>query len=354
MKPFRTIRSRGIIRAATAATTALAAMLALGTVAAQPPMANAAEVEYLSVPSPSMGRNITVEFQGGGPKAVYLLDGLRAQDDRNGWDINTGAFSWFNGSGVSVVMPVGGESSFYTDWYRPATGNGTTQTYKWETFLTSELPAWLSANKGVSPSGNAVVGLSMSGSAALILAAYHPGQFVYAGSLSGFLNLSANYWPLLVSVAMADAGGFNALDMWGPFGGGAWQRNDPMLHVGQLVADNTARLGVQRQRQPDRSRRRTGQRADSRAVPRGPDHPDQPRVRDPLRIGGWPQRGLQLPAQRHAQLGVLGWSAPGDEARHPAGAGRLTERLTAAEAASPARRVARRCGRPCRWRSAPG
>jgi diacylglycerol O-acyltransferase/trehalose O-mycolyltransferase len=170
---------------------------------------------------------------------VYLLDGLRAQDDRNGWDINTGAFSWFNDSGVAVVMPVGGESSFYTDWYRPATGNGTTQTYKWETFLTSELPAWLSANKGVSPSGNAVVGLSMSGSAALILAAYHPGQFVYAGSLSGFLNLSANYWPLLVSVAMADAGGFNALAMWGPYGGGAWQRNDPMLHVGQLVSNNT-------------------------------------------------------------------------------------------------------------------
>jgi diacylglycerol O-acyltransferase / trehalose O-mycolyltransferase len=239
MKPFRTIRSRGIIRAAKAAATAVAALLVLGTVAAQPPTANAAEVEYLSVPSPSMGRNITVQFQGGGAKAVYLLDGLRAQDDRNGWDINTGAFSWFNDSGVSVVMPVGGESSFYTDWYRPATGNGTTQTYKWETFLTSELPAWLSANKGVSPSGNAVVGLSMSGSAALILAAYHPGQFVYAGSLSGFLNLSANYWPLLVSVAMADAGGFNALDMWGPYGGGAWQRNDPMLHVGQLVANNT-------------------------------------------------------------------------------------------------------------------
>ena len=236
MKPFRTLRSRGIIRAARAA---VAALLALGTVTAQPPAAHAADVEYLSVPSPSMGRNITVQFQGGGPKAVYLLDGLRAQDDRNGWDINTGAFSWFNDSGVSVVMPVGGESSFYTDWYRPATGNGTTQTYKWETFLTSELPAWLSANKGVSPSGNAVVGLSMSGSAALILAAYHPGQFVYAGSLSGFLNLSANYWPLLVSLAMADAGGFNALDMWGPYGGGAWQRNDPMLHVGQLVANNT-------------------------------------------------------------------------------------------------------------------
>ena len=123
----------------------------------------AAAPEVLSVPSPSMGRDIQVQFQGGGPRAVYLLDGLRARDDRNGWDIETGAFSWFDGSGVAVVMPVGGMSSFYTDWYRPAVGNGTTQTYKWETFLTAELPGWLAANKGVSPTGNAVVGLSMSG-----------------------------------------------------------------------------------------------------------------------------------------------------------------------------------------------
>ena len=41
-------------------------------------------IEYLNVPSPSMGRDIRVQFQGGGPHAVYLLDGLRARDDRNG------------------------------------------------------------------------------------------------------------------------------------------------------------------------------------------------------------------------------------------------------------------------------
>ena len=95
-----------------------------------------------------MGRNIRVEFQGGGPHSVYLLDGLRAQDDANGWDINTAAFEWFYQSGISVVMPVGGQSSFYSDWYQPATGSAGTVTYKWETFLTQELPAWLAANKG--------------------------------------------------------------------------------------------------------------------------------------------------------------------------------------------------------------
>jgi diacylglycerol O-acyltransferase/trehalose O-mycolyltransferase len=212
---------------------------ALVNMVGSPPTARADTVEVLDVPSASMGRDIRVQFQGGGPHAVYLLDGLRAQDDRNGWDINTGAFSWFDGSGLSVVMPVGGMSSFYTDWYRPAVGNGTTQTYKWETFLTSELPGWLSANRGISPTGDAVVGLSMSGSAALILAAYHPGQFSYAASLSGFLNLSDRLWPALVGVAMADAGGFNALDMWGPYGGGAWQRNDPTPQIGRLVGNGT-------------------------------------------------------------------------------------------------------------------
>ena len=130
-------------------------------------------VEYLDVYSASMGRDVRVQFQPGhrprvrtapaavpegaadadpvpagplpGPpaaptKALYLLDGLRAQDDFNGWDINTPAFEWFNDSGVAVVMPVGGESSFYTDWYSPSNRNNQTYTYKWETFLTSELP----------------------------------------------------------------------------------------------------------------------------------------------------------------------------------------------------------------------
>src|ERR1700752_3513710 len=72
-------------------------------------------VEQLSVPSPSMARDIRVSFQGGGPHAVYLLDGLRAQDDASGWDINTAAFEWYYQSGLSLVMPIGGQSSFYTD-----------------------------------------------------------------------------------------------------------------------------------------------------------------------------------------------------------------------------------------------
>ena len=131
-------------------------------------------VLYLDVPSPSMGRNIRIQFQGGGPHAVFLMDGLRAQDDFNGWDINTPAFEWFHNSGLSVVMPVGGQSSFYTDWYQPSQGNGQNYTYKWETFMNQELPVYLKDKHGIDPNGNAVVGISMAGSSAMTYAIYYP------------------------------------------------------------------------------------------------------------------------------------------------------------------------------------
>jgi diacylglycerol O-acyltransferase/trehalose O-mycolyltransferase len=235
---------------------ALAAMLTLsGLTAVSAPSAQAFSreglpVEYLDVYSPSMGRSIRVEFQpgsggasaptsGAGSKAVYLLDGLRAQDDYSGWDINTAAFEWFEGSGVSVVMPVGGQSSFYTDWYSPSSFNSQTYTYKWETFLTAELPAWLASEKQVSQTGNGVVGLSMSGGPALILSAYHPAQFRYAASLSGFLNPSALFMQQAIRVAMLDAGGYNVDNMWGAPTDPAWKRNDPVVTASRIAANGT-------------------------------------------------------------------------------------------------------------------
>lgn len=252
----------GLRRVLPALVTALSlqALVATGDLTGVTPTASAFSreglpVEYLDVYSAAMGRNIRVEYQSGaaaaasdpgavphvsGPsKAVYLLDGLRAQDDFNGWDVNTPAFEWFDESGVDVVMPVGGQSSFYTDWYSPSSFNNQTYTYKWETFLTQELPAYLASAKQVSPTGNGVVGLSMAGGAALILSAYHPAQFSYAASLSGFLNPSTPFMKQAIRVAMLDAGGYNVDDMWGPPWDSAWKRNDPVLQVDRIVANRT-------------------------------------------------------------------------------------------------------------------
>jgi diacylglycerol O-acyltransferase/trehalose O-mycolyltransferase len=79
----------------------------------------------------------------------------------------------------------------------------------------------------------------MGGSSALTLAAHHPQQFIYAGSLSGFLNLSQGQWPGMVGVAMNWNGGFSPDAMWGPQGDPAWTRNDPTFNVGALARNNT-------------------------------------------------------------------------------------------------------------------
>ncbi|MGY2008497.1 alpha/beta hydrolase [Nocardia gipuzkoensis] len=185
----------------------------------------------LSVPS-SMGP-IKVQVQWaarGGSAALYVLDGLRAPADHNQWTTDTDALRQFTEDNVTLVFPVGGHSSFYTDWYRPSSTNGQKTTYKWETFLTRELPAYLQ-RYGVSRTNNAIVGASMGGNAALTLAAHHRNQFKFAGSFSGFLHPTFPLWNEAMRAAMWDEGNFNVDDMWGPVGDPAWSRNDATVQA---------------------------------------------------------------------------------------------------------------------------
>ncbi|EOM74707.1 85 complex protein [Rhodococcus rhodnii LMG 5362] len=188
------------------------------------------------VPAPGGIGQIKVRIwlaNNGSNRAVYLLDGLRATWDVSGWEHETNA-AWLADHGVNVIMPVGGESSFYADWYAPSNFNAQPFTYKWESFLTQNLPDHLAGRYGISRNNNAVVGLSMGGNAALILAAYHRNQFAFAGSLSGYLNLSAPGMPEAIRVAMIDAGRYNSDAMWGPPWDPAWRRHDPFVAAPQL------------------------------------------------------------------------------------------------------------------------
>ncbi|MFC4606115.1 alpha/beta hydrolase [Rhodococcus kronopolitis] len=215
----------------------LAAGIAGTAVAGAAPVAHRAPAggfEEVMVPS-SMGP-IKVQIQWasrGGDAALYLLDGLRARNDRNAWSFETNALDQFRNDNVTLVMPVGGESSFYSDWISPSNFNGQDGTYKWETFLTKELPDYLET-RGVSRSNNGILGLSMGGSAALTLAAYHRDQFKFAASLSGYLNISAPGMREAIRVAMLDAGRYNVDAMWGPPWSKAWLRNDPFVFAPKL------------------------------------------------------------------------------------------------------------------------
>lgn len=189
--------------------------------------------EELMVPS-SMGP-IKVQVQwasNGGNRALYLLDGMAARDDRNAWSFETNAMQQFANDDVTLVMPVGGQSSWYQDWAGPSNTNGQKFTYKWETFLSKELPNFLEGY-GISRNKNAVVGLSMSGSAALMLAAYHRDMFKFAGSFSGALNVSAPGMREAIRVAVLRWGAFNIDAMAAPWSP-AWLRMDPFVFAPQL------------------------------------------------------------------------------------------------------------------------
>ncbi|GAA5047221.1 alpha/beta hydrolase [Nocardia callitridis] len=199
-------------------------------------------------------------------RVVYALDGMRARYELNGWENDTEIVRELTAANMNVVMPVGGPSSFYADWNAPSNffglgssgssgsssgsansgsgllsgsaGPGKETTYKWETFITENLRYALRDQLGFNPNGNGVFGLSMGGSAALTLAAHHPDQFRYAGSYSGYLNISAPGMREALRVAMLDAGGFN-IDAMAPPWGPQWFYMDPFVFAPQLKANGT-------------------------------------------------------------------------------------------------------------------
>lgn len=186
--------------------------------------------------SDAMGQDIQVQIKrSNSDAAVYMLDGLRARQDWNGWTWQGDIGSVFTNDDVNVVMPVGGPSQFYTDWVGQYHGSQGPFNPRWETFLTSELPAQLAAGYGISPNNNAVVGLSMGGTAALNLAANHRDQFKQVTSLSGYLNTTAPGMYLALQYAMGEGNpGANIWDMWGLPLDPARFRNDPLLNVPKL------------------------------------------------------------------------------------------------------------------------
>lgn len=251
-------RSRATFR--TKVVGALAAMLVLpiaaglttaGTAAAAPAPAQAApavtqnptgaavtKVDWLSerrvalwVNSPAMGTPIQVQILlardwNVNPSAsfpsVWMLDGLRATDNENAWTYETDAESFYADKNVNVILPVGGQSSFYSDWLEPDNGKN----YQWETFLTKELPPILEKDWRTTQT-RGVVGLSMGGTSAMFLTARNPGFFKFAASLSGILTTTSLGMPQAIQFAMTDAGGYNSAAMWGPPSNAQWAAHDP-------------------------------------------------------------------------------------------------------------------------------
>src|SRR6201993_3019388 len=212
-----------------------AALLTIGIVGSEglaPTKARAAGYETLMVPSGAMGRDIPVAFLAGGPHMVFLLDACNAAPGVSNWVTAGNAMNTLAGKGISVAAPAGGAFSMYTNWEQ----DGSKQ---WETFLSSELPDWLAANKGLAPGGHAAVGASQGGYGAMALAAFHPDRFNYAGSLSGFLYPSSTTTNGAILAGLRQFGGVDGNAMWGAPQLGRWKWHDPYVHAALLAQNNT-------------------------------------------------------------------------------------------------------------------
>lgn len=198
--------------------------------------ANAApSVESLMVPSGAMGRDIPVTFMSGGPHAVYLLDAFNAAPDVSNWVTAGNAMNTLAGKGISVVAPADGAYSMYTDWEQD-------RSRQWDTFLSSELPDWLAANRGLAPGGHGAVGAAQGGYGAMALATFHPDRFRYAGSLSGVLTPERTSVDGAVRAVLL-SGGVDSVNMWGAPQFGRYKWHSPNAHV-VLLADQNTRLWV--------------------------------------------------------------------------------------------------------------
>src|SRR5258705_9929323 len=208
------------------------ALAVVGVTAGSTGAAKAAPYETLMVPSGAMGRDIPVAFLAGGPHAVYLLDAFNAAPDVSNWVTAGNAMNTLAGKGISVAAPAGGAFSMYTNWER----DGSKQ---WDTFLSTELPDWLAANKGLAPGGHGVVGASQGGYAAMALATFHPDRFGFAGSLSGFLYPSNTTTGGAILAGLQQFGGDDGNGMWGAPQPGRWQWHHPDVDAGMLAPHNS-------------------------------------------------------------------------------------------------------------------
>lgn len=192
----------------------------------------------LRVFSPSMRKIISVDVllprDRSRPRpSLYLLDGIDAGVltgyRQSGWTDQTDIVRFMADKSVNVVLPIGGTASYYTDWDRTDPVLGVN---KWDTFLASELPPVIDrtfAGNGV----NAIGGVSMGATGAMMLAVRHPGLYRGVAAFSGCLDLLDPNAAAATQGSILTRGG-NPDNMWGPPGDAQWRAHDPASQVGVL------------------------------------------------------------------------------------------------------------------------
>ncbi|MGW4090173.1 alpha/beta hydrolase [Nocardia sp. NPDC004750] len=160
---------------------------------------------------------------------LYLLNGASGGSEGSNWTDRTDIEDFFRDKQVNVVVPMGGEGSYFADWRAddPVLGR-----QRWTTFLTRELPPLIDATFAGN-GANAVAGISMAATSVFQLALNAPGLYRAVGSYSGCVRTSDPQGQAMVAAVVTRWRG-NALNMWGPPTDARWAANDPYLHADQL------------------------------------------------------------------------------------------------------------------------
>jgi S-formylglutathione hydrolase FrmB len=135
---------------------------------------------------------------------LYLLHGGGGNEETTykDWTTNPGAgkaIPLTEGLPLIVVMPAGGRSAWYTDYYN----NGTYGFPMWETYHMGQLIGWIDRHfpTVANRSGRAIAGLSSGGFGAMSYASRHPDLFVSAAAFSGAVDTNT---PMLAAPVVID------------------------------------------------------------------------------------------------------------------------------------------------------
>lgn len=192
-------------------------------------------IQRCTVYSPSMKRSMPVDIKRGKRRnapVVFMLDGARASNTVSDW-LRLGKIQGdVKDRDVTFVFPAGGAGSFYADWDKQG---GAPYKYSWETFVTRELPAFLTRTFGVIPGDWSVAGISMGAHSAIRLTAQHPDLFSTVFGFSGIYNIGyygANTMikEVLPNTTAHDMYGPKSDPRWGPFNIGSKTGAQQLVH----------------------------------------------------------------------------------------------------------------------------
>lgn len=165
-------------------------------------------------------------------KVVQFLDGIETFNDINSWLTGGQALPNLAETDATLVFPVAPSGSYYADW-----DDSTGLNWKWETFLTQELPAYLESTFAIPGGGvghTGVTGISMGGYAAVNLAAKYPELYASVFALSGFYNSQLPIGRALIALSP----GLKNEDLLGksPYvTESQWIANNPVLNLDNLT-----------------------------------------------------------------------------------------------------------------------